>query len=227
MGLKESSIRGVLDHHKMSGISTDGPIFYRSEPLGSTSTLVYKIFSESKIGLTKNQASLLLCGIISDTLKFTSPTTTKEDEMTARNLEKTSGIKIESLAQKMFKIKSDISGMKTRDIILGDFKDFRFKKSKIGIGVHETTDFSTIEKIKEKIFKEMEKIKKEKRMDLIFFIVVDILNKMGFFYLVTPAEKKIAEKAFKGKYIENDVMVVPGMISRKKQIVPPLSRILN
>ncbi len=225
--LKPSSLYGVLDHHKMSGISTDTSIFYRSEPLGSTATLVYKMFNEAEIKLTKKQASLLLCGIVSDTLKFNSSTTTKEDEIIARDLEKTSELKINDLSKKMFKAKSDISGMKARDIILDDYKEYDFPKAKIGFGVHETTDFSTVNEIKEELIKEMERIKKEKKLDLIFFAGVDILNKNAFFYLNSFKEEEIIKKCFKGKIKEKGIMMVSGMVSRKKEMLPSLSKILS
>ncbi len=226
-GLKNSSIYGVLDHHKMSGITTDNPIFYRSEPLGSTSTLVYKMFSESKIKLTQKQASLLLCGVVSDTLNFNSSTTTKEDKIVSQRLAKLSKLKINDLAEKMFKAKSDISGMKSKDIILSDYKEYVFSKAKIGFGVYETVDFSLINEIKKKLIKELKKIKKEKKLDLIFFVSVDILNKNSFFYIESWKEKEIIQKCFKGKLKEEGIIKIKGMVSRKKEMIPPLSKKLN
>ncbi len=226
-GMKADSICGVLDHHKMSGISTDMPIFYRCEPVGSTSTLIYKLFEESNIKLNKKQATLLLCAIISDTLKFNSSTTTKEDETIARKLSKLSGLKISELAEKMFKEKSDLSGMKPKEIILNDYKEYVFLKGKIGVGNHETTDISATEEIKEKLLNEMSKIKKEKKVDYLFFTVIDIINKDCYFYLESLKEKELIKKLFKGSTLEEKIIKVRGIVSRKKEIVPPLSKALN
>ncbi len=226
-GLKSSSIFGVLDHHKMSGISTDSPIFYRCEPLGSTSTLVFKVFQEENINLSKKQALLLLCGIVSDTLMLSSPTTTKEDEKTVRVLAKKAGTQTKDLTKDLFKAKSDISGMKVKDILLADYKEYDFSNAKIGVGVYETTDASVANEIKDKIFKEIPRIKKEKKIDFLFFSVIDILTQECFFYLDSLAERETAQKAFGGKRLEEGILAVPGIVSRKKQIVPPLSKILN
>ncbi len=226
-GIKKQSIYGVLDHHKMSGISTDSPIFYRAEPLGSTSSLVYKMFCESKIKLNKKEAGLLLCGIISDTLKFNSSTTTKEDKLIAKKLVSLSGLKINQLAKEMFEAKSDISKMKTKDIILRDYKEYKFSKAKIGFGVHETTNPLSVNKIKDNLIKKMGEIKKQKKLDLIFFAVVDILNKNSFFYIESLKEKEIIKKSFKFKPKEDKIIIVSNIVSRKKDMIPPLSQILN
>jgi manganese-dependent inorganic pyrophosphatase len=226
-GIKEKDILGVLDHHRMAGLSTDGPIFYRNEVVGSTSTLIFKIFNEERIKLTKIQASLLLSGIISDTLRLKSPTTTQEDRKAVVSLKKTSGINVDVLSQKMFQAKSDVSGMKTRDIILTDYKTMTFSGKKIGMGVYETVLPDSLSKIKKEIFKQLEKIKKENKLDYVFFGLIDIIKKECFLYLVSSEEKELAEKAFKGRYKEEGIFLMPGVVSRKKQIIPPLSSILN
>jgi len=225
--LKKENVLGVLDHHKMSGFSTDEPIFYRSEVVGSTASLVFKLFQESGFELSKKQAFLLLAGLVSDTLKMTSPTTTLEDKRIAGILEKKSGFKINDLAQKMFKSKSDISGMKVKDIVLADFKEFTFPKGKVGFGVYETVSSDSLDGIKERIIKELTLIKKEKELDYGFFGLIDIIKKQCFLYLVSENEKKISQEIFKGKYQEPEIYLMPGIVSRKKQIMPLLSKKLS
>ncbi len=224
-GLEEEAIIGVLDHHKMSGIATDRPIFYRSEPVGSTASLVFILFSEAGIELNKSQKILLLSAIISDTLKFTSPTTTKEDEKIARFLAKETGLRLSDLAKKMFQAKSDISGMRAKDILMKDFKEFKLGKIDIGVGVHETVLTAPVQDMKKEIFEEIDKMKKSK--DLIFFAVIDILKKESLLYLSSEKEKKVAQKVFKGKISKDNIMILPGVVSRKKQIIPPLSEALK
>ena len=116
-GIDKAKIIGVLDHHRIGGgISTDGPIYFRVEPVGCTSTLIFKLFQEKEILLNKKQAFLLLCAILSDTLKFNSPTTTKEDIKIAKKLSEICKQNINNLAEKMFKAKSDISGIDIKDL---------------------------------------------------------------------------------------------------------------
>jgi len=226
-GIKKENILGFIDHHQLAGTRTSQPIFCRCQPVGSTSTIIFEMFKESGFRLTKKESGLLLGGIISDTLKFTSPTTTGKDKKIARLLAKEGGIKIGELAQEMFRAKSDISGMSPKEIIMGDYKEYDFLKAKIGVGVYETISISAINEIKEKIFKEIGQIKKERNIDLIFFAVISILKKECFLYLDSPQELKIIQKAFKGKYIKKGIIKIAGITSRKKQIIPPLYKILN
>lgn len=225
-GANKAEILGVLDHHKLSGeIKTNKPIYFRIEPVGSTCTLIFKLFQEKKFVLSKNQAFLLLCGIISDTLKFTSPTATKQDVKIAEKLAKICEQKINELAKKMFEAKSDISGINLKDLILMDYKDFQEGKIKFGIGVCETIIPVTILKKKEKILSLLDIIKKQKKIDLIFFGVVDIIKKQTFLFVSGVREKEIAEKAFNKKEKDN-LIFLTGVVSRKKQIVPSIINVL-
>ncbi len=226
-GVKEENILGFVDHHQLAGTRTSQPIFCRCQPVGSTSTIIFEMFRESGFRLTRKESGLLLCGIISDTLKLTSSTTTKKDEKIARLLAKETGIKTGDLAQEMFRAKSDISGMNPKEIVIKDYKEYNFLKAKIGVGVYETTSVSAIGEIKEKIFKEISQIKKEKNIDLMFFAVIDIFKKECFLYLDSSEELKIAQQAFKDKYAKKGIIKINGITSRKKQIIPPLSKILN
>jgi len=225
-GAEKANILMVLDHHRIAGLETIEPIFYRCEPLGSTATLIAKIFSEENLKLNKRQASLLLCGIISDTLKFTSPTTTKEDKKIAQKLIKISKINVEEIAKQMFEVKSDLKGILIKKILTKDYKEYNFSGKKVGIGVYETVFPKSFEKIKKKIFEELEKLKKEMKLDLLFFAVVDIFKKISFLYLIGTQEEEIAKKVFKEKIKEN-IMILPKIVSRKTQIVPPIANILK
>lgn len=224
-GIEKAEIIGILDHHKLGGIRTPEPIYVRIEPLGSTSTLVFKLFQEANFQLNKNQAFLLLCGILSDTLKFTSPTTTKEDKKAAKILAKISQANINHLSQEMFKVRSDISGMKLEDLIFSDYKEYQEKEINFGVGVHETLSPEIILKKEKEVFSILEKAKKEKKLNLIFFALVDILKRNSYLFLVEEKEKEVAQKAFKKKVKEN-LLFLPGVVSRKKQIIPSILKVL-
>jgi len=224
-GAKKADLIQVIDHHFIGDFQTKKPIYYRAEPLGSTSTIIAKIFFENGISLRKKEAGLLLAGIISDTLKFSSPTTTPEDKKIAKKLEKIAEVNINELAQKMFEAKSEIKGLSLKEIILKDFKEFEAKKAKFGIGVWETViPDSLISKAKD-LKKEIEILREEKNLDFLFFGIVDIIKKKTFF-LLSEKEKEILKKAFSGK-IEEDFLVAQGIVSRKKQMVPKFLEILS
>lgn len=226
-GIKNSQVFAVLDHHKMSGLMTDEPIFYYTKPVGSSCTIIFCFFQKKGMRLAKKQAALLLSGIISDTLKFNSPTTTLEDKKTAKKLSQIAGIKINDFARQMFEAKSDISDIKTKELLLADYKLFDFSGKKVGIGVHETINSYIAEKRKEEIFKELKKIKNKNKINFLFWAIIDIIKNESFLFLISPKEAEIAKKAFNGKYKEENIMFLKGITSRKKQIVPPLAKVLS
>ncbi len=217
---------GILDHHNLSGLSTDRPIYYRNEPLGSTSSLIARVASEKEIDLEEEEIFLLLCGIISDTLKFNSPTTTDYDKELAGDLADIIDVDIDKLAEEMFKAKSDLSGMTMKEIIEADYKSFEFGKKTVGVGVAEvaTTDF--FKGKTEKIVGEMREIKKEHDLDHLLFGVIDILNKNTLLYLCDKEDEKLAKKVFKVEVGDLPIKL-EGVASRKKQIIPPLSKVLK
>jgi len=225
-GIKEANILQVLDHHRMAGFSTIEPILYRTEPIGSTSTLIAKIFKESKLELNKQQAALLLAGVISDTLNLTSPTTTILDREIVKELTRISGLDVKKIAQKMFKAKSDLRGISINEILTKDYKEFNFSGTKVGISVYETVVCDPFEKMKEKIFNALRRLKKERSIELIFFAIVDILKQEAFMYIIGFEEEQIAKKAFRENIKEN-IMYLPGVVSRKKQMVPVLAKVLE
>ena len=223
-GIEKAEIVGVVDHHKMGGLKTALPIFYRSEALGSTSTILSKMFFENKIALTKKQAGMLLSGIISDTLNFTSPTSTLEDKRIAQALAKIAKENIKELADKILEIKSDISGISMAGLVKRDYKEFKAGKIKFAIGVFETINPRKINK--EKVFNSLKKTKNKEKIDLLFFGLVDIIKKNTELFLAGEEEKEVAEKSFSQKS-SNNVLFLEGVLSRKKQILPPLAKFLE
>ncbi len=219
--IEEAEIFGVLDHHRLGGINTSCPIFYRAEPLGATSTILAKIFFENNISLSKKKAGMLLAGILSDTLNLTSPTTTKTDKKIAEKLSEISGEDKEKLSQKMFQEKSDISDISFSDLIKKDYKEFESSGTKFGIGVWETTNTEKIKEKKKEIISALKKFKKERKLDFLFFASVNILKKESDLFLIGEKESEASKVVFKKKINEN-IMFLPDVVSRKKQILPPL-----
>ena len=211
----------IIDHHKFD-FSTKEPLNIRAEAIGSTCSIIAKIFFEENIELTKEEASLLLSSIISDTLYFRSPTTTKEDIELAKKLNEIAKIEdLEKYSLEMFAAKSDLGDMDVEKLIRLDYKEFEFNGKKFGIGVMETTSPQYGIKRKNEIVEKLKEIKKNDKLDGIFLSIIDIINENN--QTIFPDEEvgEILKKVYNAK-IENNIADLRRTISRKKQIVPKL-----
>ncbi len=218
---KAENIVGILDHHLISGIKINKPIFFRIEPIGSTASLVYKLFKENQVELNKKEASLLLSAIISDTLNLKSPTTTEEDRAIFQELKEKTMIETDDLADKMFLEKSDFSDKNTKEVVLGDLKEFDFNSNKIAIAVAETTNLDYFYKKEKEIVEIINNVKTEKAYDYLFFGAVDIINQNTLFFPASEKERGIIRKMFKGEEREN-FFFLKNVVSRKKDMAPVL-----
>jgi len=224
-GLSYANVDYILDHHKLS-IATEKPIYCRMEPIGSTSSLIAKMFFEKDIAPTETTAKLLLAGILSDMLNFTSPTTTEQDKEIAKKLNEIAKIDIEEFVGEMFEAKSSLEGISIQDIISLDYKTFEMGKFNVGIGTWETTNPETVNEKKAEIIYALRTRKKDDKLDFIFFMLVDILKSSCQMYIVGEEEKTLAEKVF-GKEPILEAIELPGVVSRKKQVVIPLTEELS
>lgn len=217
----ELNVVGIIDHHKFK-LETSQPLFIRAEPLGSTCSIIAKMIFESGIEPSKEEASLLLSAIISDTLYFRSPTTTKEDRDLVEKLNKIAQIKdLESYSLDMFNAKSDLGDIPVENLIKLDYKIFDFNGKKFGIGFMETTNPNYGLSKKDKIVEKMKEIKIKENLSGILFSIVDILNELNLTLFTDNFEKEILLKVFNAK-IEDDIANLGSRVSRKKQVVPLL-----
>ena len=225
--LNEASVVEILDHHKLTGnISTEVPIPVTIEPLACTATIIWKKIKEANVSVPpKEMVGLMLSAILSDTLKFTSPTTTDEDKEAARELSKICGEDIESLSESMFEAKSDLTGMSAMDILLVDSKLFETKGKKVRYSVLETTNPEKALEMQKEIEEASNKLKEEESLDYLFFFVIDILNSDCVLLVTKDEERKVAAKAFDKKF-EEKLLKLPGIVSRKKQIIPSIEAVL-
>lgn len=222
-GLRFSRVERILDHHKMQ-ITTEAPIACRIEPVGSTSTLLAMMFESSGKKVPGNLAKLLLAGILSDTLNLTGPTTTDQDKKAVKELNKTAKLNLSAFAKEMFAAKSSLKGISAEAIVNGDYKLYEMGKFKVGTGVWETIDPSSVAPSKKKIQEFLKQKKKKEKLDYLFFFVVDILKQNSALYVFDDAERLLAEKVFKvGLNAAGDELLLAGIVSRKKQIIPPLT----
>jgi manganese-dependent inorganic pyrophosphatase len=224
----KEKIERVVDHH-MINFSKDHPIYYHSEPIGSTSSLLYKLYKEKGLSLDKQMAGLLLSGILSDTLCFKSPTTTEEDKDFAKELQAIAEIKdLEQYSLEMFEKKSDLADFTSEEILMADFKEFEMGSKNAGIGVLETTKSAFALERKNELLKAMKKVKEEKKLDFIFFFIVDILKERSVALVIDAEDQKLLEKLFgEGRKAQENVLDTGKIMSRKKEIVPVLMKELS
>lgn len=224
-GLNYANVDCIIDHHKLS-INTEKPIVCRMEPIGSTSSLIAKMFFEKNAEVSESLASLLLAGILSDTLNLMSPTTTEEDKELVAKLNAIAKLDIEEFVGEMFKAKSSLEGISIDELISLDYKVFEMGAHKVGIASWETTGPESVNAKKAEIMQALVAKKSSENLEHMFFMVVDILKQNCQLYLIGEQEKELAEKVF-GGVIEDGMMFLPGVASRKKQIVPQLTEELS
>lgn len=221
-GMDEAQIVEVVDHHRVGGVQTGEPILFRNEPLGATCTLIAKAWFEHQVPLPREIAGILCAGILSDTMVFKSPTSTSTDREIAEGLSKIAGIELMEFGVQMLKKGSGIIGLTPREILNMDFKKFDVGKARIGIGQVNTMGFDEVASMKDKLLAEMENTGRETGMDYVLLMVTDLISEATELYVTGDAPEKIGE-AFKGDVLNNAVNL-PGVLSRKKQVVPPLTR---
>jgi len=221
--LEKLKIVGIIDHHKFK-LKTSEPLMIRAEVLGSTCSILSKIFFENGYDLSKNEASILIAAILSDTLFFRSPTTTNDDKLIVDRLNKVAKIPdLENFSLEMFEAKSDLGDISTEDLIKLDYKVFDFNGKKFGISVMETTNPNYGLSRKDEIIAKLKEIKKRENLDGILFSIVDILNEVNSTLFSDDFEKEVLFKVFKVKG-EDNFVDLGNRVSRKKQLVPFLEK---
>jgi manganese-dependent inorganic pyrophosphatase len=221
--LAEANILQIIDHHLLvGGISTKKPIEVCMKPLASTASTLFSLMNLSVDDLPDNVAGLLLSCILSDTLAFRSPTTTPYDKDVAQKLAAKLGIEIDSYSHEMFKAKSDVSDFSDIGLLHIDSKKFPVGDKTIRISVVETTDPESILVRKDGIMASIKQLLTEETSthDILFF-VVDILKEEATAFCHNDFTKKMIEQSF-NVTVEKDTEVLPGVVSRKKQILPAL-----
>ena len=226
-GIENAEIMEIIDHHRLGTIQTMSPVFFRNQPLGCTATIIYQMYQEAGVKVEPKIAGLLCSAIVSDTLLFRSPTCTPMDEMAARSLAEIAGIEIEKYAMEMFGAGSNLKGKSDEEIFYQDFK--RFTSGKIAIGVGQITSLNgdELESIRPRVIHYMENARQENSLDLVFFMLTNILTESTDLICEGNGALQLAEKAFhtepdeSGEHTE-PLVRLPGVVSRKKQLIPAL-----
>ena len=215
-------ITAIIDHHKLvGGLETAGPIDIRIEPLACTATIMWKMIGKDMAQMPTNVKGAMLSCILSDTLEFRSPTTTDEDRAIAHDLAKDLGIDIAAYAAEMFEAKSDVSEFSDAELLRMDSKEFTVDGKQLRVSVLETTAPKIVLDRKDSLMASMTDVATEDGADQVLLFVVDILNEEATLLVPNDFVKTVAEKSF-GVTVSGDTVVLPGIMSRKKQIIPNL-----
>jgi len=218
--IKEATLMEVIDHHKIGDVQTASPIFFHNEPVGSTATIISAMYDQYKVPITKEMAGVMISAILSDTVLFKSPTCTDKDKEQVAKLAKIIGEDYEQYGIAMLTAKSDISSKTAMDIVKGDYKHFDFAGTKAGVGQIEVMDLSVLEPRRKEILETMETVRKDEGLSFVLIMLTDVMKEASdLLFVGKPVEK--FEKAFEGK-MENSSIYKEGVLSRKKQVIPPL-----
>ena len=226
-GIAHADVSEIIDHHRLGTMQTIAPVFFRSQPLGCTSTIIYQMYNEAGVQIDKQVAGLLCSAIISDTLLFRSPTCTKVDEAAAKELASIAEIDLEEYAMQMFDAGSNLRGKEDKEIFYQDYKQFTAGKLLIGIGQVSSLNSKELRELKPRMRDYMLSILDGSGMDMLFLMLTDILKESTTLICVGSGAENLVANAF---HIEEELergsvdnyVELPGVVSRKKQLVPQL-----
>lgn len=222
-GIEKAKIETVVDHHRIANFQTSEPLYYRAEPVGCTSTILYKKFKEENMEIEKREATLMLSAIISDTLLFKSPTCTSEDVKACEELAKIANIDINTYGLDMLKAGTDLSDFTSEQLINIDSKEFANGNFKFQVAQVNTACIEDVLQNKEAIEKAMTDFMNENGSKLFVFLITDIINSNS--QAIVLGDTSVFEKAF-SKTVENNMSFLEGVVSRKKQVAPVILNVL-
>ncbi len=215
--INELKIKKIVDHHYVA-LHTSYPLYYRAEPVGCTSTIMYKLYKENNVEIDKTIATLMLSAIISDTLLFKSPTCTVEDKNAVIELAKIADLDYEKYGLDMLKAGTDISSFTIQEILNLDAKETSLKEVKTIINQVNTAYIPDVMKMQTDLEEGMKKIIEEKGLDLFVLLITDIVNSNSQ-VIALGKNADLVEKSY-GVKLENNTALLKGVVSRKKQVIP-------
>ncbi len=223
-GIDEAEVLEIIDHHRLADLQTAGPIFFRLEPVGSSSTIVTSMFLEAGLRPSRARAGMLLSAILSDTLLFKSPTCTPKDRAMAEVLWETAGVDWQQYGLALLRAGSNLDDKTARQLITMDYKVFHLEGRRLGVGQFNTMDLQHTLKRKDELLEEMAVLRAEADLDAVMVMVTDPIQEASE-VLYTVVDPRVTEAAF-GRMEAVGSVYIPGMVSRKKQMIPLLTRAL-
>lgn len=220
-GIENAELLEIIDHHRIGALETINPVYFRNQPVGCTATIIYQMYLEQGATPPPAIAGLLCSAILSDTLMFRSPTCTPMDEAAARQLSKLANIDIETYAMEMFAAGSDLVGKSPEEIFYQDFKTFRVDDTTFGVGQISSMNQQELTKLQHEIHEYLKNSYTKTHCDMIFFVMTNILEESSTMLFYGDSAEELIREAFQLEPDKN-CCYLPGVVSRKKQIVPLL-----
>lgn len=220
-GVENTEILEIIDHHRLGTMETMSPVFFRNQPLGCTATIIYQMYREYQVDISKMMAGLLCSAILSDTLMFRSPTCTPADKSAAEHLAEIAGIDVETYANEMFLAASNLSNKTEEEIFFQDFKKFSSEDVTFGVSQITSLNAGELTTIGDRIKPCLEQFRESQRVDMVFFMLTDIVKESTTLLYAGEDVDNLLEVVYGPVGAEGSIEL-PGVVSRKKQLVPAL-----
>ena len=224
-GFEEAKVLELIDHHRISNFNVDEPLMVRMAPVGCTATILFKMFKENGVAPSKEAAGLMLSAIISDTLLFKSPTCTECDVKAGKELAEIAGVNVEEYGLEMLKAGTALGDKTDFELLNMDMKIFDIDGTKIGVAQVNTVNEAELTEKKESLVKEIDSIIEVEGLKFFVFIITNILSNDSV-GIVVGEGTEVVEKAF-GEKISDSLITLKGVVSRKKQVIPPLTKAIQ
>jgi manganese-dependent inorganic pyrophosphatase len=220
-GVENTEILEIIDHHRLGTMETMSPVFFRNQPLGCTATIIYQMYREYQVDISKMMAGLLCSAILSDTLMFRSPTCTPADKSAAEHLAEIAGIDVETYANEMFLAASNLSNKTEEEIFFQDFKKFSSEDVTFGVSQITSLNAGELTTIGDRIKPCLEQFRESQHVDMVFFMLTDIVKESTTLLYAGEDVDTLLEVVYGPVGAEGSIEL-PGVVSRKKQLVPAL-----
>ena len=224
-GFEEAKVLELIDHHRISNFNVDEPLYARVEPVGCTATIILKLFKENGLAPSKETAGLMLSAIISDTLLFKSPTCTQCDAKAGKELAEIVGVDLKEYGLEMLKAGTALGDKSEAELLNMDMKIFEIDGEKIGVAQVNTVNEAEVLERKEKLLAEIDNIIAKEGLKFFMLAITNILTNDSA-ALVSGNGNDVIEKAF-GEKVDSNLVILKGVVSRKKQIIPPLTKAIQ
>ena len=224
-GFEEAKVLELIDHHRISNFNVDEPLYARVEPVGCTATIILKLFKENGLAPSKETAGLMLSAIISDTLLFKSPTCTQCDAKAGKELAEIAGVDLKEYGLEMLKAGTALGDKSEAELLNMDMKIFEIDGEKIGVAQVNTVNEAEVLERKEKLLAEIDNIIGKEGLKFFMLAITNILTNDST-ALVSGNGNDVIEKAF-GEKVDSNLVILKGVVSRKKQIIPPLTKAIQ
>ena len=227
-GIDQAEILEIIDHHKIGSLETISPIYFRNQPLGCSSTIIYQMYEEKGVEVTPQIAGLLLSAILSDTLMFRSPTCTEVDKAVGAKLAQIAGVDYEELALHMFEAGSDFEKKTIEEIFYQDFKIFHVEDSAFAVAQISAVSKAQLDSIYDKLNDYMDNVLIDMNLDMVYVMMTNIIEQSTELLFKGAESESVVFSAFgKEKLSERNTMLLEGVVSRKKQLIPPIMEALQ